>query len=141
LGRVDVADGTDISVFIDDWQSFSGGAIRTWFDGVGYALVSPIDTGLAGDFNDDGVVDAVDYTVWRNHFGDPTETNINNRGDGQNGVDEADYALWKEHYGDSNAEGSGGLVGAVPEPAGVMLLLPILLAAVAASCRISGGSL
>jgi hypothetical protein len=49
LGRVDLAGGADINVFIDDWQSISGSAIRTWYDGVGYALVVDVpepSTGL-----------------------------------------------------------------------------------------------
>jgi hypothetical protein len=76
--------------------------------------------GLAGDYNNDGVVDAVDYTVWRNNLGDGDETNINNNGDGQNGVDPNDYLHWKQHYGDG-APGGGGIV---PEPStGVLLLL------------------
>jgi hypothetical protein len=81
---------------------------------------------LAGDFNNDGVVDAVDYTVWRNHLGEPDETSIFERGDGQNGVDDADYLVWKDHYGDL-ASGSGGIIAApVPEPplaAGVAAIL------------------
>jgi hypothetical protein len=128
LGRTEVTDGSDINVFIDDWQSLSGGAIRTWYDGVGYSLVSPISPGLAGDFNVDGVVDAADYTLWRDHLGDPNEASINNLGDGQNGVDDADYAVWKQHFGESANGGSGGFTGAVPEPATVLLLLQILLA-------------
>jgi hypothetical protein len=139
LGRTDIAGGTDIDVFIDDWQSAVGGAIRTWFDGVGYALVSPIVPGLAGDFNDDGVVDAADYTVWRNHLGDSTEANINHRGDRQNGVDEEDYAIWKQHYGDSAARISLSSVGALPEPTSVILLLPILMAAIASRHLTLGG--
>jgi hypothetical protein len=39
LGRTEVVGGADINVFIDDWQSPVGSAIRTWYDGVGYAWV------------------------------------------------------------------------------------------------------
>jgi len=139
LGRTAVVGGTDIDVFIDDWATSVGGAIRTWYDGVGYSLVTPIIL-LAGDFNNDGVVNAADYTVWRNHLGALSEADINNRGDGQNGVDQADYAVWKQHFGDS-AEGFGGLVGAVPEPACVMLLLPILIATILSRHLFYGESL
>ncbi len=52
-----------------------------------------------GDFNDDGVVDAADYTVWRNNLGASDETAIGNHGDGLNGVDTADYLLWKTNFG------------------------------------------
>jgi hypothetical protein len=78
--------------------------------------------GLAGDYNGDHVVNALDYSVWRNNLGDPTEADIMNNGNGQNGVDEADFNLWKLHYGDTSGPGSGGLAQ-VPEPASVVLLL------------------
>jgi hypothetical protein len=66
---------------------------------------------LPGDFNHDDVVDAADYTVWRN----------------TNGTPEA-YQLWKSHFGQS----SGGAASAessnpVPEPTTVAIL--VILAA------------
>jgi hypothetical protein len=138
LGRTEVVDGTDISVYIDDWPSSAGEAIRTWFDGVGYGLVSTIVPGLAGDFNDDGMVNAADYTVWRDHLGELTEESINFRGNG-GGIDESDYAVWKQHFGASVGEGSGGFRAAVPEPTVCMLVLPLIFAS-AASRRIFGRS-
>jgi hapalindole H/12-epi-hapalindole U/12-epi-fischerindole U synthase len=75
-----------------------------------------------GDFNADGVVDAVDYTVWRNHFGDTNEAAIFYYGDGLNGVDATDYDLWKANY--SSTAGSGGLAGErVPETTSRALFL------------------
>jgi autotransporter-associated beta strand protein len=79
--------------------------------------------GLAGDYNGDNVVDAVDYTVWRNHLGEPDESSIANNGDGSNGVDGGDYALWRMRYGDAQpGAGAGGLLQVVPEPTGAALL-------------------
>ena len=47
------------------------------------AIVDPgAAAGLPGDYNNDGKVDAADYTVWRNHLGEADETNINNNGNG-----------------------------------------------------------
>jgi hypothetical protein len=84
---------------------------------------------LAGDYNGDGIVDAVDYTVWRNNLGEGDESNINNAGDGLNGVDPADYDWWKQHYGDTAELGAGGLASsAVPEPANVSLAILALSA-------------
>lgn len=81
----------------------------------------PVVVEPTGDYNGDGVVDAVDYTVWRNNLGDETEDDINNSGDGENGVDPADYDVWKQNYGDTvPGAGSGGL--AIPEPATIALL-------------------
>jgi hypothetical protein len=87
-----------------------------------------------GDFNADGVVDAVDYTVWRNNFGDETETAISNNGDGLSGVDAADYDIWKATY--SDVAGSGGITPiAVSEPSslGAILLWSVSARAVSRS--------
>jgi hypothetical protein len=80
--------------------------------------------GLPGDYNDDGVVDAADYTVWRNNLGESDESSLNGNGDGMNGVDPGDYAWWKQHFGDSL--GSGGIASsgsAVPEPSTVVYIV------------------
>jgi len=116
LGRTSVAGGGTIEVFIDDWATAVGGAIRTWYDGVGYALAAGVSDGLAGDFNGDFVVDAADYSIWRDNLGAANEDSIANNGDGQNGVDTADYEIWKESFGESLQLGSAA-DAAVPEPA------------------------
>jgi hypothetical protein len=86
----------------------------------------PVVAEPTGDYNDDGVVDAVDYTVWRNNLGDPTEDDIQNHGDGLNGVDAADYLVWKERYGDI-LFGAGGLT--VPEPTTALMLVALTVLA------------
>jgi hypothetical protein len=55
-----------------------------------------------GDYNNDGSVDAVDYTVWRNNFGQPA-TNLSNRDPGNAAatVDATHYDDWKENYGNT----------------------------------------
>lgn len=77
---------------------------------------------LAGDYNDDGVVDAADYTVWRDNLG--LATVLPN--DGTPGVvDQSDYDTWHTNYG-MMAPGAGAgssSLAAVPEPSSVMLLL------------------
>jgi PEP-CTERM motif-containing protein len=75
-----------------------------------------------GDFNNDGKVNAIDYTVWRDHLGDPSESSLNGHGNGSNGVDLADFYLWESYFGISS--GGGGLSGnAAPEPSSLMLLV------------------
>jgi hypothetical protein len=91
---------------------------------------------LFGDFNNDGIVDAVAYTVWRNNFGDTTEDDINNAGNGIDGVDLGDYEVWKAHYGEEFALGQGGLTLAVPEPSGIALAFLFL----AGSCFVRVGA-
>lgn len=64
-----------------------------------------------GDYNDDGVVDAADYTVWRDGLGSDYEMN--------------DYADWKNNFGENSASGNAA-AAAVPEPASWALLTCIL---------------
>ncbi len=85
---------------------------------------------LPGDYNDDGVVDAADFTVWRDTLGE-TGGNLAADGNGPAGtpdgvVDTLDYDFWRAHFGQT--AGSGALVGAVvPEPATMWMLLAGLL--------------
>ena len=84
---------------------------------------------MAGDFNDDGIVDAADYTVWRNSLGTTFDLNGNGNEAGSSAgvVDADDYQLWKANFGNAAQTGGpmlqNGVVG-VPEPAtlGVTLL-------------------
>lgn len=75
---------------------------------------------LAGDFNDDGKVDAADYTVWRDNFGGDSAV-LNGNGSGAATVVPADYDLWKSQFGVPVAGGIGG--SAVPEPTALITLL------------------
>jgi len=76
--------------------------------------VTVAGAGQPGDFNGDTVVDAADYTLWRDNLGAADETAIGGNGDGQNGVDLADFGVWKTNFGVGNGSVSGA---AVPEPA------------------------
>jgi hypothetical protein len=70
----------------------------------------PILPALPGDYNGDNVVNAADYTVWRNSRGQ-TITLPNDSTPGE--VNDDDYAVWKAHFGESIGAASGP---AVPEP-------------------------
>ncbi|MCI0334832.1 MAG: PQQ-dependent sugar dehydrogenase [Planctomycetes bacterium] len=77
---------------------------------------------LAGDYNADGEVDNLDYTVWQTTFGTATG-NRPADGNGNGVVDVADYAIWRKHLGASvHASAGGG--ASVPEPtmAGILLI-------------------
>jgi hypothetical protein len=52
---------------------------------------------LPGDYNEDGAVDAADYTVWQDTRGSKTDLRADGNDDGT--VDQADYDLWKAHFG------------------------------------------
>lgn len=78
--------------------------------------------GLPGDYNEDGTVDAADYTVWRDNFGSTTP--LPNDGGLGTPVGEALYTLWKTNYGNTAGAGTGAMAAAaVPEPAALSLLV------------------
>ena len=69
---------------------------------------------LPGDYNDDHVVDAADYTVWRNSLG--MAIVLPNEDASQNVVDAADYEVWKAHFGEATSGGTSSIVMiSVPE--------------------------
>jgi endonuclease I len=80
---------------------------------------------LAGDYNRDGVVDAVDYTVWRNTYGASVAAFEGADGNGNTMIDDADYGVWRDNYGNvAPPPGSGGLASTVvPEPTSLSLIV------------------
>ena len=83
---------------------------------------------LLGDFNNNGVVDAADYTVWRDHLGSTFD--LNGNGDETGGsagvVDEADFALWRAYFGATGAAATSAQT--IPEPTSAfMAVLGIVL--------------
>jgi pectate lyase len=87
---------------------------------------------LAGDYNNDGKVDAADYTVWRDalHSGAALQNETASLGI----VDADDYDAWKANFG-VMAELGGGAVGAVPEPGSLVLAAVALALAATRSPR------
>lgn len=74
---------------------------------------------LAGDYNNDGTVDAADYVVWRKNNG----TTINLPNDPFGGtIGSAQYATWRSNFGKTLTSGAANGNVVVPEPAGVLLL-------------------
>lgn len=78
---------------------------------------------LLGDFNADGVVDAADYTVWRDNVGQPDGV-LNGNGSGGGTVIGLDYDLWVSNYGASSGTSTAL---AVPEPGTLLMTMPIAL--------------
>ncbi len=83
--------------------------------------------GVPGDYNNDGIVNAGDYIVFRNNEG--TTNEIPNRDPSLVGqaISDADYQFWRQNYGNSLSA-----LDAVPEPSAVALVL-------AASCILFTG--
>jgi hypothetical protein len=69
---------------------------------------------LLGDYNHDNVVDAVDYTVWRNTLGTGgLAAYAGADGNGNGSIGPEDYLVWKTHYGETlppPAMGGGNVV-------------------------------
>ncbi len=78
---------------------------------------------LPGDYNGDHVVDAADYTVWRNHLGEAITLPNEDPNTTPGLVTQEDYEIWRSYYGESSSSTNG--VGAVnvPEPAAALILL------------------
>jgi len=97
-----------------------------------------LPTGLPGDYNGNDVVDAADYSAWRDALeGGATEL-LNDPTPGT--VDESDFLYWRDHFGETASSGSGSGSGvAVPEPAAAVLLvvglMPFLRRRRGAGCR------
>ncbi len=98
-----------------------GGTPADWFDGIidevrlsntalspSQFLFAPATTTLAGDYNNNGKVDAADYVLWRN--GGPLANETATPGV----VTPEDYTVWRSNFGNS-ASGIGSSA-AVPEP-------------------------
>ena len=85
-----------------------------------------------GDYNFDGVVDAADFTVWRDAEGSTTVAEPDGNGDGV--VDMLDYNLWKSNFGTTTVSGASSAT-TVPEPTGLGLFLAWLLGSMAWGCR------
>jgi Dockerin type I domain len=74
---------------------------------IGAVEYEPIPSTVFGDFNLDGVVDAADYSVWRDHLGNIVTPYTSADGNGNGVVDAADYEVWKSHFGQTNEQGAG----------------------------------
>lgn len=73
---------------------------------------------LAGDYNFNGVVDAADYSVWRDTVGSTNDLRADGSSAAMAGapdgvVDEHDYAWWKANFGNVMEQGAGSTGQAV----------------------------
>ena len=91
---------------------------------------------LPGDYNDNGVVDVADYTVWRDHLNTAFQLPNEVAGVSNGSVTAADYDAWKARFGDSLAgSGAGGGAFSVPESTCVSLFACALLGPICVSRR------
>lgn len=90
--------------------------LNEYFSGTGILTVT---SGLPGDYNGDGKVNAADYVVWRKNPG---------------GFPPNAYDTWRANFGNPPGSGASLDAGAVPEP-GTMLLLLSMMACFVSSRR------
>jgi len=121
LGATSVLHLIDEDIYLDiDFTAWSVG----FGSGGGFSYMRAVAPSIetTGDYNGDGTVNAADYTVWRDTFGQT----VANLGDGADGnksgeIDLGDYQYWKDRFG--QVVSGGGAAIAVPEPSTTTFLL------------------
>lgn len=103
----------------------------------GVVVYDSFANSVLGDYNGNGVVDAADYTLWRDKLG-AAAGSLANRDPTNSGVINAvDYTYWKSRFGATSGAGAGGAslaTASVPEPT-AWWLCAAGLAMVFAGCR------
>jgi hypothetical protein len=125
-GAIGGPNGFVDSIYLSSAPATSGGTNWTgsvWIDTVAYNPHGDLSTliNVPGDFNEDGIVDAADYVVWRKTDGTASG-----------------YSEWRENFG-QNANGGGGAVEpivAVPEPSAIVSVAAGLIALTASMRRL-----
>jgi hypothetical protein len=113
----------------------NGQAGAVHFDNVAFGIVDQLP--LAGDYNQDGTVDAADYDVWRNNFG--STMNLDADGNNNGVVDAADYVVWRQGVGAMLAGAAAAANANVPEPGGLTIAVGAALGAMAFQFRRAQG--
>lgn len=121
-------DARSFEVDTTGFQNPINGTFSLVQDGTNFNLQydANVSTTLDGDYNGDGVVDAADYTVWRDTLGQ-AGSGLAADGTGPAGVpdgvvDQLDYDFWKANFGNHSGTGAGA-TAAVPEPSTLWMLL------------------
>lgn len=83
----------------------------------------------SADYNQNGVVDAADYILWRHTLGQNVAPGTGADGSNNGIIDPADYNLWRANFGNTAASGASLYTNAIPEPGSASVLsLGLLLA-------------
>lgn len=106
----------------------SGNVDRNVFDGTLLELLQQYSPNYSnGDYNNDGIVDAGDYSYWRDRLGQTVNLGTGADGDLSSVIDEGDFEIWRANFGKlvPNVPAGAGattLTG-VPEPAACLLIV------------------
>jgi len=77
---------------------------------------------LPGDYNGDGLVNAADYTVWRDRISQPSGGLWGGNRNLTSSDSAGDYAFWRDNYGKVRSSGLAAGAASVPEPSAFLLL-------------------
>ena len=94
---------------------FNGDGVGTARLDVGAFERQAVPPSVYGDYNHNGLVDAADYTLWRNTLGGSVTAYDAADGSGNGTIGPEDYAVWKSHFGQTLPMGSGGVAGSAAE--------------------------
>jgi hypothetical protein len=78
---------------------------------------------VAGDYNENGAVDAADYVIWRKNLGQSFQLPNEVSGVTPGMVTSHDYDEWRKRFGSSSASGAAAELAAVPEPGAMILFV------------------
>ena len=83
-----------------------------------------------GDYNNNGVVDAADFTIWQDTLGSLLDLRAD--GDGNGVIGQADYLVWENGFGvivpaSPTASAASSTTMAIPEPESLTLCFVILI--------------
>jgi hypothetical protein len=109
-------------------ESSHGGIFTIEFSDLSVHVIP--ESGVAGDFNDDGNVDAADYVVWRKNDGGANA--LANDDDLGTPIRAEHYNLWRAHFGEIEMPDIAA-GGQIPEPGSFVLAAAGLALAVASS--------
>lgn len=117
-------DGEDV---VDDLTSLLLASTERGADLGPKLLLSLSALALAGDYDHNGVVDAADYMVWRQTFGETA--NLAADGNRNGIVDTADFAVWRSNLGTTLPGGAAAasLALVVPEPSSAAMICLVAL--------------
>ena len=90
----------------------------------GIVVYDTIAAGVPGDYNNDGAVNAADYTVYRDNLGLSAAARSNRNPANTGVVNAGDYTFWKNNYGSTSAASS--FASSIPEPTGALLAASLL---------------
>jgi hypothetical protein len=93
------------------------------------------ESGVPGDYNNDGTVDAGDYIVWRKYNGTNYLLMNEVAGTTPGSVSPEDFTAWNARFGNTAGAGQSLASTSVPEPATASLLLCAICAYVVAGLR------